>query len=274
MNKDVLIKGASRLSMVPSLLELLQLRSLIPVFAERDIRVRYKQSVLGIGWGLVQPLVLMAILSISLGRVAEVSGGGSSYPVFVLSTLVPWLFFSSGISSGSFVLLADSAIVKRIYFPRELPVLGAVLAALVDFGIGIALFLLLAPFLGAQVSWYWLMVPLLAAPLLMVCIGFSLAFAAMTAYYRDFRHLLPLFLQLLFFASPIVYPISMIPSSWRWLYLANPLASILDNFRHALALGIAPPLSYVALSFLLGFFFLASGYVFFKKLEPNLADVL
>ena len=271
---ETVITPDTRRTMKAVLSEFWPSRSLVPVFAQRDIRVRYKQSFLGIAWGIVQPLTLMAILSFALGRSGRISSEAGSYPAFLLSTLVPWLFISNGVSSGALALLSDSGIVKRIYFPREIPVLGAVLASLVDFGIGILLFLILGPALGAEPTLWWLFLPMICIPPLMVCAGASMALAGLTAYYRDFRHVLPLVMQIWLFASPVIYPMNVVPQEWRSLYLVNPMSSILENFRRVLASGAPPDTGLLVLSFAVGMASLAIGYRLFKLLERDLADVL
>jgi lipopolysaccharide transport system permease protein len=225
---------------------------------------------------VIQPLVFMAIFTLTIGRLPGVSAGGVNYAAFTLSALVPWMFLSTGVSFGANALITDGALIRKVYyFPREVPVLGAILSAVVDFLIALILFFIVGPFLGAQVSAWWLLAPLLAIPLALLAAGVSIVFGALNVYYRDFRYALPFLLQLWSFASPVPYPLTVVPDSWRWLYLVlNPAAGLIDAFSRTLALGESPDGPALAISvagtIVVSFF----GYRAFKALEPNFADVI
>ena len=258
-----------------ALRELWSFRGGMLAFAERDVRVKYKQAALGIGWAVVQPLAFMAVFVFAFGHAAKVSGGGSSYAAFTLSALVPWTFLQTGVTFGAQSLLNDSALLRKVYFPREVPVLGAVLSAVVDLGIGLILFFMLGPIFGAHVSPTWLLAPLLALPLALLAGGVGLALAALNVYYRDFRYALPFVLQLWLFASPVAYPLTVVPEQWRNLYVTlNPAAGILDGFRRALALGELPDPVTLSISVAGCAVVVWLGYRIFKRLEPNFADVV
>jgi ABC-type polysaccharide/polyol phosphate export permease len=258
-----------------SLRELWSFRATILAFAERDVRVKYKQAVLGIGWAVIQPLAFMTIFTLTIGRLAPVSGGGAPYAAFALAALVPWTFLQTGVSFGSNALLTDGALVRKVYFPREIPVLGALLGAGVDFAIGFVLFVCLGPFLGAHISVTWLLVPFLALALGILGAGVALVLAGLNVYYRDFRYALPFALQLWLFASPVAYPLSVVPEQWRVLYVVvNPAAGLLDAFRRVLALGQLPQPGPLAASLAGTAVIVYFGYRIFKSLEPNFADVI
>lgn len=258
-----------------ALMELFAYRGTILAFAERDIRVKYKQAVLGVAWAVIQPLAFMAIFAFAFGRLAKVPGGGVAYPAFALSALVGWNFLQTAVTFGANALLSDAALVRKVYFPREVPVLGAVVGSGVDFGIGLALFTVLGPFLGAPVSATWLLAPLLGVMLATLAAGLALALGALNVHYRDFRYALPFALQLWLFASPVAYPLSVVPDHWRGLYVAlNPAAGVLDAFRRTLALGQLPDLSLLAVSAAGTAVIAFAGYRIFKTLEPNFADVV
>jgi lipopolysaccharide transport system permease protein len=273
--REYVVDGSARLGLVRSLAELWANRGTVLAFAARSTRLKYKQSVIGIGWAVLQPLGFMAIFAMTVGRIAQIPGTGTKYAAFALSTLVPWTFVNIGLQLGHQAIVNDAHLIRKVYFPREAPVIGTVLSAALDFGVGLLLFFVVGPLLGARVTWWWFLAPALAVPLFLLVSGVCLAAAALNAYYRDFRYAVPIGQQIWLFASPVAYPLALIAHRWRGLYLAlNPVAGLLDSFAHALAIGIAPrggPL----LAGLVGSFSIALvGYWFFKRLEPSLAEVV
>jgi lipopolysaccharide transport system permease protein len=272
---ELVIDGGPRPRLGQALRELWAFRHTILAFAERDVRVKYKQTILGILWAIVQPLAFMLVFTVAFGRLAKVSGGGAPYPAFSLSALVAWTFLQTAVNFGANALLMDSSIIHKVYLPREVPVLGAVAHAGVDLAIGVTLVAALAPVLGAHVSAAWLLIPILAALLALLAVAVALPLAALNVYYRDFRYALPFALQLWLFASPVAYPLSVIPAQWQGLYVAlNPAAGILDAFRRVLALGMLPDGRLLAASLAGTMVLLWAGYRLFKGLEPNVADVI
>jgi lipopolysaccharide transport system permease protein len=272
---ELVIEGGPRPRLRNSLRELRLFRAIVLAFAERDVRVKYKQALLGITWAVIQPLCYMVIFTVFLGRGAGVSGGGAPYAAFALSGLVPWTYLQSAISFGANALITDSALLRKVYFPREVPVIGSVISSSLDFAIGLLLFVIVGPLLGAQVSATWLLAIPLGVALAALSAGVSLATAALNVYYRDFRYALPFALQLWLFASPVAYPLSVVPANWRGLYLVvNPAAGLLDSFHSVLALGQLPDPGPLAVSLVMTALVLALGYRIFKSLEPNFADVV
>lgn len=258
-----------------ALRELVVYREVVWSFAVRGISVRYKQSALGVGWALLQPLAFLAVFILFFGRVANVSGGGASYAAFALSALVPWQFISSGISFGANALVNDADILRKVYFPREVPIFGAVLSVIPDLGIGLLLVLLATPFTGAHLTWTLIFVPLLCLILIIIPLAASLPLGAMNVYYRDFRYLLPFGLQLALFASPIAYPVTRISPSLRpWYALINPAVGPLEGFRRVLAVGTTPDWGLLGISTASALVLLLVGYKWFKSLEREFADVV
>jgi ABC-type polysaccharide/polyol phosphate export permease len=258
-----------------SLRELWAFRGTILAFAERDVRLKYRQAVLGVAWAVIQPLAFMAIFTIMLGKLANVPGGGVPYAAFSLSALIAWSYLQNSISFGANALLADGALMRKVYFPREVPVLGAILSAGLDLAIGLVLFVVLGPFLGARPSLAWLLAPLLGVLLAMLAAGVALTLAAFNVYYRDFRYALPFALQLWLFASPVAYPLEVVPEPWRGLYVAvNPAAGVLDGFRRVLALGELPDPGLLAVSLAGTLVVLLVSYRVFKRRERHFADVV
>lgn len=272
---ELVITAVPSRNLLHSFGEVWHFRDTVLAFAERDVRVKYKQAALGVAWAVIQPLVFMAIFTLTLGRVAHVQTGDVPYAAFSLSALVVWTFTSTSVTFGSNALLADAAMVRRVYFPREVPVLGSAASATVDLIIGLSLFMLIAPFLGAHVTPWWLLAPILYVPLLASALAVAVPLSAMNVYYRDFRFVLPYGMQLWLFASPVAYPLTSVPDKWRPLYLVlNPAAGILDSYSRILAYGRAPDVSYLGLSILSSLAIGLSGYFLFKRLEPNFADVI
>jgi lipopolysaccharide transport system permease protein len=273
--QEFVIERGGRVRIGAALRELLGYGGITLAFAERNIRVKYKQAVLGIAWAVLQPLVFMAIFALTIGRIASVPSEGVPYAAFTLSALVPWTFLSTSVSFGANALLTDGALIRKVYFPREVPIIGAILASVADYAISLILFFVLGPFLGAEVSAWWLLAPLLAVPLVMLAVGVSAVLGALNVYYRDFRHALPFLLQLWLFASPVAYPLSVVSDQWRVPYLVvNPAAGLIDSFTRTLALGVAPDAGAFAISVAGTLAFFLVGYRVFKGLEPNFADVI
>lgn len=272
---ELVIEGGPHLRLVQALRELWAFRPTVLAFAERNVRVKYKQAVFGVAWAVAQPLAFMAIFVFAFGRVAKVPGDGAPYAASALAALIPWTFLQTGVSFGSDALIADGAMLRKVYFPREVPVLASILSSSLDFAIGLGLFAVLGPFLGARVAATWLLAPVLGVVLAILASGVALALAGLNVYYRDFRYALPLAVQLWMFASPVAYPLSIVPERWRGLYvIVNPAAGVLDGFRRALALGRLPEPDLLGLSLAGATVIAVVGYRIFKSLEPNFADVV
>ena len=272
---ELVLEATARPSLAQALRELWAFRWTILAFAERDVRVKYKQAVLGVAWALIQPLAFLGIFAVFFGRVAKLEGGGVPYAAFALTALVPWNYVATVVSFGSAALLGDAALVRKVYFPREVPVLAAPVAAVVDLAAGLVAFVFLGPILGAHLSWTALLAPLLLPLLVLPAVGLSLALAALNVYYRDFRYALPLGIQLWMFASPVAYPLTLVPAEWRLLYaFVNPVVGPLDGFRQLLGLGALPAPGLLVASAAGGLVWMWLGYRLFKAMEPNFADVI
>ena len=272
---ELVIDARPRAALRQALRDVWAYRGTTLAFAERNVRVKYKQTLFGVAWVVLQPLAFMGVFTVALGRLADVPGAGVDYAAFSLSALVPWIFLQTAVTGGANSLVLDAAFLRKVYFPREVPVLASVLAAAVDFAAGLALFAIVGPLLGAELSWPSLLGPLLGVGLVALACGVSLLLAGLNVYYRDFRHALPFVLQLWLFASPVVYPLTVVPDRWRELYaLLNPAAGLIDSFRRTLALGELPDPTLLGLSLLSTAMICVLGYALFKRLEPNFADVV
>ncbi|MDR7545142.1 MAG: ABC transporter permease [Armatimonadota bacterium] len=272
---ELVVEGRKRQPLGQALRELWAFREVVLAFAERDVRVKYKQAVLGVLWVVLQPLSFLLIFSVVFGRLSGIAGGGASYAASTLAALVPWFFLQTAVSFGALALLGDAALLRKIYFPREAPIVGAVLGAGLDFAVGLLLLAALGPWLGTLVSWTVLLVVPLWLLLAALATGAALGLGALTVYYRDFRYVVPLLLQLWMFASPVAYPLGLVPERWQVLYVAaNPAAGALEAIRQAVAGGRLPDPSLVLSSALGSAAVLVAGYLLFKSLEPDFADAI
>jgi len=254
--------------------ELWQYRELLYFLVWRDIKVRYKQTILGLFWAILQPVMTMIVFSIFFGRLAGVPSDGIPYPIFSYAALVPWTFFTYGLNQGANSLVSSAQMLKKIYFPRLAMPLAAVLSGLVDFGLAfVVLFLLMIGYgVTLTASALWLPAFLLLA--VITTVGVCLWLSAMNVQFRDVRYVIPFLTQLWFFITPITYPSSLLDEPWRTLYSLNPMVGVVDGFRWAL-LGTTT-LSATALlaSWSAALLLLVSGIYYFNRMEKSFADVV
>lgn len=254
--------------------ELWRARELLRTLAERDLRVRYKQAVLGMAWAVLSPVMLMLIFTLLFSRAIKVNTGGAPYPLFAYLGLLPWTFFSSSVSTGGQSLLANIPLLNKVYFPREVFPLGAVLVGAVDMAVAS---LVLGILFGAagyapRGTSYW--VPLLLLVQLAFTTGTALVVSIVIVYLRDLRHALPIILQFGLLATPVAYGLQIVPARWRGLYaVVNPLGPVIDGYRRAVLLGQAPDLHLLGIAAASSAVVLCGGYLLFKKLETRIADV-
>ena len=253
--------------------ELWDSRELVYFLVWRDIKVRYKQTALGVVWAVLQPLLAMFVFSLFFGRLARMESDGVPYPVFNLAGLVPWTFFVFGLTEAANSLVGSRHLITKVYFPRLAVPLAPVLAGLVDFAIAFLLLL-------AVMAWYGIVPGIRAMtilPLVMLAfvtaLGAGLWLAALNVQYRDVRYVLPFLTQLWLFATPIVYPSSLVPAPWRPLYGVNPMVGVVDGFRWAL-LGTGAPELTIGVSALAALATAAGGAVYFRRMERAFADVV
>ena len=250
-------------------------RHLLRVFLWRDIKVRYKQTVLGLGWAILQPLLSVGVFTLVFGRIARVPTDGVPYPVFVLCGLTPWQVFARGITRSSNGLVENHYLLTSAYIPRLLLPLAAVLSAFADFGI--EFLLLLAMMLGYHVRLVPLAV-LTIVPFLLLAlaasIGLGFFLSALNVRYRDVGYTVPFFMQLLFFVTPVVYPGGLVPPHLRWLSALNPMANVVEGFRWALLHGPSPAVPGLIFSILGTVGFLLAALLYFRRVERSFADLV
>jgi ABC-type polysaccharide/polyol phosphate export permease len=254
--------------------ELWRARELVRTLAEREIRVRYKQTSLGISWAILTPLALMLIFSLFLQRVARFDTSGAPYALFSYVGLIPWTFFSTSLSVGGQSLSSNASLLNRVHCPREVFPLASVTVAALDSMVSIAVFGVLLAITGFMPAPTSVWVPLLLLIQVAFTLGVTLVVSAILVYLRDLRHVLPVLLQLGLFATPVAYGIDVIPEGLRSLYAAlNPLGGVIDGYRRAVLFGLAPDWGLVLPAAATSSFVLATGYVLFKRLETGFSDV-
>ena len=255
--------------------ELWDYRGLLLLLVWRDVKSRYSQTVLGAGWAVLQPMLSMVVFTFIFGRVARIPSDGVPYPVFSLAALVPWSYFASALSGSSNSLTLHRNLLVKVYFPRLVIPAAPVLAALVDFGIAFTVLLLVMLGFGILPGIETVvMLPLLMLIILMTALGTGYWLAALNVQYRDVRHVSPFLLQIWMYASPIVYPMSLVPESYRSIYALNPMAGVISAFRSMLLGTPGPSLGELGISVAGGLMILIAGAIYFRHTERVFADVV
>lgn len=260
--------------------ELWRYRELLYFLALRDIKLRYKQTALGVAWAVLQPLLTMAIFSIFLGKLANMPSDDIPYPLFVLVGLLPWQLFAYSLTQSSNSLVAEQRLITKVYFPRLLVPLASVVSGLADFAIAFVLVLAalvyyaLARDFPAPWSWNLLAVPILVLFVLAAALAVGLWLAALNVQFRDVKYTVPFLTQIWMFATPVVYPSSMIPEAYRSLYGLNPMAGVVEGFRWALLGKGAPSAGLMIVSAFSVVALLVGGMYYFRRLERVFADVV
>ncbi len=254
--------------------ELWAYRDLVYFFVWRDIKVRYKQTVIGAAWAVLQPVMTMLVFSLFFGKLAKIPSQGLPYPIFYYSALLPWMYFATAIQGATNIVVENQRVITKIYFPRVVLPTASVLSGLLDFAISFVVLL-------ALMAWYhmaptravvWL--PLFTLLAVLTALGVGLWLSALNAMYRDVRYVVPFLVQFWMFASPVAYPSSLVPEKWRWLYGLNPMAGVIEGFRWALTGHGEPPNILLAASSLAVALLVLSGLVYYHAVEGTIADVV
>ena len=249
-------------------------RELLYFLTWRDIKVRYKQTILGITWAVIQPLFMMLIFTVFFGRLAKVPSDGLPYPIFAFTALLPWQMFSRALTDASTSLVVNERLITKVYFPRLLVPASAVLASLVDFGIAFVFLLGMMVFYGIIPTVASATLPLFVLFALITALGVGFWLSALDAQYRDVRYTLPFLTQFWLFATPVVYPSSLVPEPWRLLYGLNPMVGVVEGFRWALLGKGMPPNAMLAVSVIASLMIFVGGLYYFSRMEKTLADVV
>jgi len=249
-------------------------RELLGIFVWRDLKVRYRQTVIGALWAIIQPFLTMVIFSIFFGRLANMPSDAIPYPIFSYAALVPWTFFSNGITQASNSLVNSSDMIKKIYFPRLTMPMASVIAGLVDFLLAFIILLGMMFYYGfvPTANIFWL--PALVVLAMMTAMGVSLWLSAMNVQFRDVRYMIPFITQAWLFATPVAYPSSLLSEPWQIVYSINPMVGVIEGFRWALLGTDTAPGPMIAVSFVVAFGILISGAYYFRRMERTFADVI
>jgi lipopolysaccharide transport system permease protein len=254
--------------------ELWRYRELLVFFVWRDVKVRYKQTILGMAWAIIQPFFTMVIFSLFFGRLAEVPSDGLPYPVFSYAALVPWTLFANALTQASNSLVVGANMIKKIYFPRLTMPIATVLAAVVDFALAFIVLLGMMLYFGLAPTTNALWLPLFLLLALVTSLGVGLWLSALNVQFRDVRYAVPFLTQAWLFATPIAYPSSLLPEFWRPFYALNPMVGVVEGFRWALLGTESAPSVMVGVSALGALAFLISGIYYFRRMEKTFADVV
>jgi lipopolysaccharide transport system permease protein len=255
--------------------ELWQYRETLYFLVWRDIKVRYKQTAIGASWAIIQPITIMVVFSVFLGRLARVPSDGVPYPIFAFCALVPWTFFANGLQQSSHSLVSSSALITKVYFPRLLIPTARVLAGLLDLGLAFLVLLGLVWHYGLGMSLprlLWL--PAFALLALITALGVGFWLSSLNVKYRDVQHAVPFLVQIWLFVSPVAYPAGLVPDGWRFLYALNPMVGVIEGFRWAL-IGTRPPDAlFTSISVIAALVIFVTGAFFFRRVERAFADII
>jgi lipopolysaccharide transport system permease protein len=258
--------------------ELFEYRELLYFLIWREVKIRYKQAALGVAWAVLQPILAMVIFSVVFGRFAGMPSDGLPYPVFAYCALLPWQLFTFSLTESSQSVVANQRLITKVYFPRLMLPIAAVGVGLLDFTISFVVLLGLVGFYGAQSgvglgAGFWT-VPFWALLAVMTALGVGFWFSALNVKYRDIRYTVPFLAQLWFFATPVVYPTSIIPADWRFLFALNPMVGVVDGFRWALLGTTSAPEPTVLISIGAVSVIFVAGLFYFRRVERTFADVI
>jgi lipopolysaccharide transport system permease protein len=253
--------------------ELWKFRELIYILAWRDIKIRYKQTILGAAWAVFQPLISMVIFTVFFGKLVKVPSDNLPYPIFVFAGLLPWTFFANSISSASNSLVGQSHLISKVYFPRLLIPLSSFGAFILDFIISFIIMLAMMVYYGIYPTVSILLFPILLAATVGTALGVGTLLSALCVAYRDVKYAVPFLIQLWMYATPVIYPVSIVPERWRWVLSLNPMSGLVDGYRSAF-LGRPFDWGNILISLAMAVFVMFIGLIYFKKVERSFADIV
>ncbi len=249
-------------------------RELLIVLMMRDIQVLYKQAALGVAWAILQPVFAVIIFTIVFGYFARMPSEGVPYPLFAFAGVLPWTYFAEAVRRSGTGLVNDSDLVRKVYFPRLIMPLANVVTPLVDFCIAFLVLLAMMLFYGIAPSWKFLVVPPLMVVAAVLALSIGLWLGPINVRFRDIKHTLPFLIQIWMYASPIVYPLSMVPQEWRWAYALNPMVGVIEGFRWAVFDRGDPDFGALGMSAIVIAVLLFGGLLFFRRMERSFADLI
>jgi lipopolysaccharide transport system permease protein len=247
-------------------------RELLYFFVWRDVKIRYKQTAIGVLWVVLQPVLTMLVFTLFFGRLAKLPSQGLPYPVFYFAALVPWTYFSSALQTTTNVVVDNQNLITKVYFPHLILPISTALSGLVDFAIGFTVLAIFTFAYGIRPTLAALWLPALLLLALLTALGVGLWMSGLNALYRDVRYVIPFVVQFWMFASPVAYPSTLVPERWRWLYGLNPMAGVIDGFRWAITGHGQPPGLILLASAFAVLLVLLGGLFFFNRMESSIAD--
>jgi lipopolysaccharide transport system permease protein len=256
------------------LYELWKHHELLYTLAWRDIRARYAQSVIGLGWAIISPLITISIMTVVFSYWAKIPSDGLPYPLFAYTALLPWGLFAKSLDRASTSLANEGNLITKVYFPRLLIPISATIGGLIDVAVGLAVVAAMILWYGIVPTWGILVLPFFLVLTLATALAVSLWFAALHVRYRDIGAITPLLTQIWMYGSPVVYPVSIVPEEWRIVYGLNPMVGVIEGFRWALLGKASPDLPLMLVSTVIVLIVLLGGLVYFKKMEQTFADVI
>lgn len=260
--------------MIQNLRLLYQHRELLMIWTLREIKVRYKQSALGGIWAIAQPLSLMLIFSVIFTVFVKIPTSGVPYPIFAYAALLPWIFFSTAVTSAVSSLTQNLNLVTKVYFPREIIPAAVVAASFADFLVASLVFIGMMIYYRIPITPAFLLIPILICLQVLLVLGIALIASAMNVFYRDLRFVIPLGLQLWMYATPIIYPLTVVPERYQGLYLLNPMADLVEAYRRIALEGSWPEWGSLETTAVISFLVFVLGYLYFKRVEWEFADII
>jgi lipopolysaccharide transport system permease protein len=254
--------------------ELWQYRELLYFLVWRDVKVRYKQTLLGASWAIIQPFFTMVVFSLFFGRLAKIPSDGVPYPIFSFAALVPWTFFATGLEQSSNSLVSSSNLIKKVYFPRLAVPTATVFSGVVDFALAFTILLGMMGFYGIAPTWNVVWLPFFFLMAMVTALGVGLWMSALNVQYRDVRYVVPFITQIWMFSTPVAYPSTLLGQPWRTVYGLNPMVGVIEGFRWALLGTNTVPGPMVAASAAAAVALLVSGAYYFRRMEKNFADLV
>jgi lipopolysaccharide transport system permease protein len=253
--------------------ELWRYRELVFFYAIRDLKVRYKQTLLGVLWVILQPVLTMVVFTIFFGKLARLPSDGLPYPIFTYSALLPWQLFAYALTQSSTRVVEDAQIITNVYFPRLIIPIASIIAGLVDFTIAFGALLVMMLYYGITPGWAMMTLPLFTLLALMTALAAGLWLSALNVKYRDVRYTIPFLAQFWLFVTPVAYSSSLVPAKWKAVYGINPMVGVVDGFRWAL-LGKIPPGPMLLVSIAAAAVLLIGGLFYFRRMEKSFADII
>jgi lipopolysaccharide transport system permease protein len=254
--------------------EFLRYRELLYFLVWRDLKVRYKQTVVGVGWAVLQPFLTMIVFTLFFGKLAKIPSDNLPYPVFYYAGLLPWMYFANAVTNSTDVMVQNQRLITKVYFPRVMLPLASVISGLVDFAVSFVVLLGMLVYYHVEPKLGFLLAPVLLLLAVATALGAGLWLSALNAVYRDVRYAIPFLMQFWMFASPVAYPSSLVPARWRWLYGLNPMAGVIGSFRWGLTGHGRPSNVLMLVSTAAVLVLLVGGLIYFHRMEDTFADVV